>query len=285
MVSTVPLSPDPIRTLPIAVDRYTDTPVFSATEDLVAVEEPLEIQLRYPGDPPTTLAVVMRTPGDDLDLTVGFLLGERVIESMEDIVEVREAGIGRNRANVVIATLAPTRAFDPRVTDRFGVTSSACGVCGTTAIDVVGSHLSPLHPTEPRLDPDVIRGLPGLLSAVQGLFAQTGGTHAAGLTTSGGELVLAREDVGRHFALDKAIGAALRTGTPTGALIAVTSARASFELVQKALLAKIPALVALGPPSSLAIRMAAEHGLTLVGFAADDRFNLYAGRARVQSVG
>lgn len=274
---------DPIRTFPIAVDRYSDTPSFSTAEDLVAVEEPLEIQLRYPGDPPTTLAVVMRTPGDDLDLTVGFLLAERVIESMEDLEEIREAGIGRNRANVVVATLVPGRTFDPRVTDRFGITSSACGVCGTTAIDVVGSHVSSLDPTLPRLDPEVIRELPTLLAGTQDVFRETGGTHAAGLASSNGELVLTREDVGRHFALDKVIGAALRTATSTENLVAVTSARASFELVQKVLLASIPALVALGPPSSLAIRMAAEHGLTLVGFAAQDRFNVYAGRARVHS--
>lgn len=281
----MPLPRDPVRSFPVAVDRYTDTPVHSPTEDLVAVEEPLEIQLRYPGDPPTTLAVVMRTPGDDVDLTLGFLLGERVIGSMEDVVEVREAGIGRNRANVVIATLAPTRVFDPRATDRFGITSSACGVCGTTAIDVVGSHLSPLHPAEPLLDPVVIRGLPGLLSDTQDLFRATGGAHAAGLATASGELVLTREDVGRHFALDKAIGAALRTGVPTGELVAITTARASFELVQKALLAAIPVLVALGPPSSLAVRMASEHGLTLVGFAAGSRFNVYSGRVRIRSGG
>lgn len=272
---------DPIRTFPVKVDRFGPAADSTASDDAVAVEEPLEIQLRYPDDPPTTLAVVMRTPGHDVDLATGFLLSERVIESMADLVEVREAGIGRNRANVVVATLAPTRAFDPRSADRFGITSSACGVCGSTAIDVAGAHFSRLDPATPTLDPVLIRKLPGLLSASQHLFAQTGGTHAALLATAQGDVVLAREDVGRHFALDKAIGAALQAGTPLGHLVAVTSARASFELVQKVLLAGIPALIAVGPPSSLAVRMATEHALTLIGFASEDRFNVYAGRARV----
>ncbi len=249
--------------------------------DLVAVEEPLEIQLRYPDDPPSTIAVVMRTPGHDVDLATGFLFGERVIVSMTDLVEVREAGIGRNRANVVVATLTPDRVFDPRQVDRFGITSSACGVCGSTAIDVAGSHFTRLDPEAPVIDSVTIRRLPGLLSTTQPLFGQTGGTHAAAVVTTDGEVILAREDVGRHFALDKVIGAGLRAGSPFGRLVAVTSARASFELVQKVLLAGIPMLVAVGPPSSLAVRMAAEHGLTLIGFAAEDRFNVYAGGSRI----
>ncbi len=276
-------SSDPIRSFPVTVDRYGTSTAHSTAGDVVAVEEPLVIQLRYPDDPPTTFAVVMRTPGDDLDLTTGFLLGERVIGSIDDLVEVREAGIGRNRANVVVATLATTAVFDPRAADRFGITSSACGVCGTTAIDVVGAHLSRLHPTDPALDPHVIRALPGLLGDSQALFAATGGAHAAALVTPKGEVALLREDVGRHFALDKVIGAALRSGVAMGSLVAITSARASFELVQKALLAAVPALVAVGPPSSLAVRMATEHGLTLIGFASETRFNVYAGRARIRS--
>ncbi len=273
--------PDPVRTFPVKVHRFEPAP--TEADDLVAVEEPLEIQYRYPGDPPSTLAVVMRTPGDDLDLAVGFLHGERIIESVGDLVEIREAGIGRNRANVVVATLTPSRVFDPRGADRFGITSSACGVCGTTAVDVLGSHVSPLDPHGPLLDRALIHALPGTLSRGQRLFSQTGGSHGAVLADHGGHPIIAREDVGRHFALQKAIGAALREGTPTKDLIAVTSARASFELVQKVLLAGVPALVALGPPSSLAVRMAAEHGLTLVGFASADRFNVYAGRGRVRS--
>jgi FdhD protein len=271
---------DILRTLPVQVDRHGVD--VRNNDDLVAVEEPLEIQVRYPGDLPTTLAVVMRTPGDDLDLAVGFVVAERVVASAADILEVQEAGIGRNRSNIVAITVRPEAQLNLGNADRFGVTSSACGVCGKTAVEMSGDHLKVEDAFQPKLTPQLIQSLPAALGSQQELFASTGGTHAMGLADSNGLITLIREDVGRHTAMDKAIGAQLRLGVSDfSQMIAVVSSRASFELVQKALVVGIPVLVAVGSATSLAVQLAAEHGLTLIGFASADRFNVYTGRARI----
>ena len=270
---------DVLRTISVPIDRYGYKP--DASEDVVAVEEPLEIQIRYPGDLPTTLAVVMRTPGHDIDLAVGFVTSERVVR-YDEIADVQDAGIGRNRENIVAVTVKPDAQVKLKAADRFGITNSACGVCGKTAVEVTGDHLGVTDAFNPKLTVDFLQSLPVLLEKHQPLFASTGGSHAAGLVSSSGELRLAREDVGRHIAFDKLIGAHYRSGEASFAdSVAVLSSRASFELVQKALVAGIPALVTVGPASSLAVQLAAEHGLTLAGFTSSTRTTIYAGRARL----
>lgn len=272
---------DVLRTLTVPVDRYGHRPEEST--DLVAVEEPLEIQVRYPGDLPSTLAVVMRTPGDDLDLAVGFVTSERVV-TYDEIADVQDAGIGRNRENIVAVTVKPDARVQLNTADRFGITSSACGVCGKTAVEVTGEHLGVTDEFNPKLTVEFLQSLPSLLEQHQPLFSSTGGSHGAALISSTGDVLHLREDVGRHIAFDKLIGAHYRSGATSFAdTVAVLSSRASFELVQKSLVAGIPALVTIGPATSLAVQLATEHGLTLAGFTSSTRTIIYAGRARVHS--
>ena len=249
--------PDFLRTFPVKQVDFDG----AETETATPVEEPLELQVRYPGDPPSTLAVLMRTPGDDLDLVAGFLLSERIIESVEHLVELREAGIGRNTHNIVLATLVPDRLFEPRPADRFGITSAACGVCGTTAIDSATAHTKGLDPTLPQV-------------------TATGSTHAAAVIDAASGEALVREDVNDHFALDKALGGALRSGRPPASAIVTTTSRASFEIVEKVVGLGAPVLISHGTPTSLAVRMAAEHGVTLVAIS-DGEARVFSGVARL----
>ena len=267
--------PDFLRTFPVKQVDFDG----AETETATPVEEPLELQLRYPGDPPSTLAVLMRTPGDDLDLVAGFLLSERIIESVEHLVELREAGIGRNTHNIVLATLVPDRLFEPRPADRFGITSAACGVCGTTAIDSATAHTKGLDPTLPQVTPAVVEKARAALAGLA-LGKATGSTHAAAVidATTGDTLV--REDVNDHFALDKALGGALRSGRPPASAIVATTSRASFEIVEKVVGLGAPVLISHGTPTSLAVRMAAEHGVTLVAISGGDA-RVFSGVARL----
>jgi FdhD protein len=268
--------PDFLRTFPVARHEFDGT----SSEVPVPVEEPLELQLRYPGDPPSTLVVLMRTPGDDLDFVMGFLLSERIIEAPADLVELREAGIGRNTHNIVLATLSPDRAFEPRSADRFEITSAACGVCGTTAIDSTTGHLVSLDPTSPEIGASAVERAFDTLEGAP-LVTTTGGVHGAAVLELDGEGVVLREDGNQHFAVDKALGGALRQGLdPAASLVGVTG-RASFEILEKVLRFGAPGLVFDSTPTSLAVRMAAEHGLTLIGVQ-DGRAGVYAGRSRVR---
>ncbi|WP_280472893.1 formate dehydrogenase accessory sulfurtransferase FdhD [Nocardia asiatica] len=248
--------------------------------DTLAVEEPLEI--RVDG---RSLTVTMRTPGDDIDLVHGFLLGEGMIGSAEDIVAARYcAGTddqGRNTYNVLDVTLrapvpVPTRAF---------LTTGACGLCGKTALDEVRTRTRfPLPADGPVVDTRAMAAMPGMLRDRQSVFDVTGGLHAAGLFTAEGEALAVREDIGRHNAVDKVIGWALReTRVPAHDLVLVVSGRASFELVQKAVMAGIPLLGAVSAPSSLAVDLAAEAGLTLVGFLRGDTMNVYSAPERIRA--
>ncbi|MGK8505103.1 formate dehydrogenase accessory sulfurtransferase FdhD [Nocardia asiatica] len=248
--------------------------------DTLAVEEPLEI--RVDG---RSLTVTMRTPGDDIDLVHGFLLGEGMIGSAEDIVAARYcAGTddqGRNTYNVLDVTPrapvpVPTRAF---------LTTGACGLCGKTALDEVRTRTRfPLPADGPVVDTRAIAAMPGMLRDRQSVFDVTGGLHAAGLFTAEGEALAVREDIGRHNAVDKVIGWALReTRVPAHDLVLVVSGRASFELVQKAVMAGIPLLGAVSAPSSLAVDLAAEAGLTLVGFLRGDTMNVYSAPERIRA--
>ncbi|MBA3530228.1 MAG: formate dehydrogenase accessory sulfurtransferase FdhD [Propionibacteriaceae bacterium] len=253
----------------------------SPRTDTLAVEEPLEVRLN--GD---AFVVTMRTPGDDIDLIHGLLHSETVIESRHDVVTARYCdGVGPdglNTYNVVDVTLAVGIAPPDPGLRRNVLTTSACGVCGTTTIDqVVRGSRYPLD-AQVRISQDVILSGPIRLREQQRAFDKTGGLHAAGLMTVHGEMLCVREDVGRHNAVDKVVGWAIREHRlPLSKTILCVSGRASFELTQKAVLAGIPMLVAVSAPSSLAVELAEEAGLTLVGFVRGDTMNVYTQPQRV----
>jgi FdhD protein len=237
--------------------------------DDLAVEEPLEI--RVDGEP---LAVTMRTPGEDEELAAGFLAGEGLIANGGDIAEV---GPTRDfAANVVeVRTRAGLRR-DPSDERRFYLTSS-CGICGKGALEFVSQEAPPTG-ERPALEPQVVFAAPGAARKEQHAFDRTGGLHATALFEAGGELLVVREDVGRHNAMDKAIGSLLLAGRfPLEGVFATVSGRASFELVQKASLAGLVGLVAVGPPSTLAVDLARDRGMLLCGFVRGESLNVYAG--------
>ncbi|NYJ01770.1 FdhD protein [Nocardioides thalensis] len=254
----------------------------AARPDTLAVEEPLEV--RVAGHP---LSVTMRTPGHDFDLAAGFLVSEGVIRGSSDIQGIRYcAGAvddGTNTYNVVDVSLAPGVAPpDPSVERNFYTTSS-CGVCGKASLDAVRtSAFWTVHDDPVRFDTSLLEQLPDRLRAAQPVFDRTGGLHAAGLFTADGELLCAREDVGRHNAVDKVLGWAAREDRlPLTGTILMVSGRASFELVQKAVMGGIPALAAVSAPSSLAAELATDAGLTLVGFLRGSSMNVYSGADRL----
>ncbi|MBA3799555.1 MAG: formate dehydrogenase accessory sulfurtransferase FdhD [Geodermatophilaceae bacterium] len=250
--------------------------------DILAAEEPLEIRISG-----TPLAVTMRTPGADWDLVHGFLATEGVIRGSSDVRTLRYCDsvddTGRNTYNVSDVELADGVAPpDPSVTRNFYTTSS-CGVCGKASIEAV-TIKSPydLHSDRTPVSLDVVLQLPDELRAAQEVFDKTGGLHAAGIFSSTGELLVAREDVGRHNAVDKAIGAMVREDRlPLTGAILMVSGRASFELTQKALLAGIPTLAAVSAPSSLAADLAEDSGMTLIGFVRGSGCNVYTGQSRI----
>ena len=255
--------------------------------DEVACEEPVEIRVVEPAKQPParhSIAVTMRTPGNDFELAAGFLFSEGVLKSRESIQKIEYCGesSGAAQFNVVNVVLAPGTPFDPRKFTRNVYTSSSCGICGKTSLEMVRS-VCPAPPTGTlRLNRDLLRSLPGKLSSAQAIFSRTGGLHASALFDGKGKLLLMREDVGRHNAMDKVIGRLFLEGRlPASGTAILVSGRASFELIQKALMAGIPILAAVGAPSSLAIDMAREFGMTLIGFLRDGRFNIYAGEDRI----
>ncbi len=254
-----------------------------ASDDWLAAEEPLEMRLMW-GDRVQRLAVTMRTPGHDRELAVGFLAGEGVVRRPEDVAEVFHTPLqgGAADPNVVVVRLAAGVAVDASRLERHVYTTSSCGVCGKASLEAVGVIRGPDLPAGPRLAPETVHALPAALRAAQAGFEQTGGLHAAALFTADGTLLRVREDVGRHNAVDKVVGSYGLEGhaVPPESVLLV-SGRASFELAQKALVAGIPVLAAVGAPSSLAVDLAVDHGLTLLGFVRDGRFNVYAGAARV----
>ncbi|WP_336922913.1 formate dehydrogenase accessory sulfurtransferase FdhD [Aquipuribacter sp. SD81] len=254
------------------VRHDTSTATVSARPDTLAVEEPLEVRL---GGRP--FSVTMRTPGHDVDLAIGFLAGEGVVAAPDDLSSVQAMGAA---VDVRLAPHVPPP--DPSL-ERHVFTTSACGVCGSAsleAVDKVARFDVAADATAVRAD--VLAGLPDTLRASQGVFDRTGGVHAAGLFTAEGTLVVLREDVGRHNAVDKVVGWALREGRlPLAGHVLQVSGRASFELVQKARLAGVPVLAAVSAPSSLAVELAEDAGMTLVGFSRGGRFTVYTGDSRV----
>jgi len=252
-----------------------DGPVASHVNDFLAVEAPLEIRLGL-----RSFAVTMRTPGNDLELAAGFLFSENIIRGASQIRSI--ASLDEDPSIVVVQLEAEDQAGATTSERRFLVTS-ACGVCGKSSLEDLASNKCPLLPHDGlRVDPCVIYQLADRLRRAQAVFESTGGLHAAALFTAGGELTELREDVGRHNAVDKLIGVALLNNlTPLENSLMLVSGRASFELVQKALMAGIPVLAAVGAPSSLAVSTAERCGMTLIGFLRDGRFNVYTHRHRI----
>lgn len=261
------------------VSEWDDGKVFRK-EDYLAAEEPLEIRV---GDEP--LSVTMRTPGHDLELAAGFLFTEGLVTnrtqivSLEPLIEDGEA----SRGNVVRAALAPESAPDLERMRRHFFAASSCGICGKASIDSVRART--LEPPNPdfRLDAEVLLRLPDALRASQAVFGRTGGLHAAALFDAKGELLVLREDIGRHNAVDKVIGwALLEKRVPLRDAVLLVSGRGGFEIVQKAIVAGLPVVASVSAPSSLAVQLARELRLTLIGFLRGRRFVIYAGEGRIK---
>ncbi len=255
-------------------------------EDRLATEEPLEVRLAWPGSPATRVGVTMRTPGHDFELAVGMLLAEGLLSpaALSTVAYCTDVQLtAEQEFNVVTVTLTqpPPRDVSARST-TVTAAASACGVCGTESIDDV-LRLTGVHSTASPvpIDPEVLHALPARLRERQKIFASTGGLHAAALADASGELLVLREDIGRHNAVDKVYGARVLAGEPTATPVLLVSGRIGFEIVQKAVAAGAGLLAAIGAPSSLAVRLADEAGLGLVGFLSADRFVVYAGADRI----
>jgi FdhD protein len=251
------------------------------THDLLSVEEPLEINLSYfdnSAQMEKTISITMRTPGNDEELAAGFLFTEGILQNREHISSIHSKKI--NSINIVLG-----KDVDPDLTklERNFYTTSSCGVCGKSSIDsIITTHNLPAEIISEKISSSLLYGLPELLRSHQDVFEQTGGLHACAIFNSAGELLLLREDVGRHNALDKLVGAAfLENKLPLTNCILLLSGRASFELVQKATMAGIPIVAAVGAPSSLAVQLAEERNMTLIGFLKKERFNIYSAPARI----
>jgi FdhD protein len=268
-----------------------DPAAVTERADLLAAEEPLGI--RIGGE---AVSLTMRTPGDDIDLTAGFLVSEGIVTTAADIASIRicdgqqcghdhQDDDGDEVGNIADVTLRPGLTFERDLRRSF-LTSSACGVCGKAAIeDLHVPGRFDLFDDQVLVTADVLAGLPDALRHAQRVFERTGGLHAAGLFSAAGELLVVREDVGRHNAVDKVVGWGLQAGLlPLTGRILLVSGRASFELVQKAVLAGIPVLAAVSAPSSLAAQLAADAGLTLVGFLRGGSMNVYAGVERISAL-
>ncbi|SED92860.1 MULTISPECIES: formate dehydrogenase accessory sulfurtransferase FdhD [Streptomyces] len=262
--------------------RIRDGAVSTRPDTLVA-EEPLEIRLN--GKP---LAITMRTPGDDFALAAGFLVSEGVLASASDLLNIvycaGATADGSNTYNVVDVKTAPGVTLPDFGLERNVYTSSSCGLCGKASLDAVRTTTRWPIADSPRLrvTTELLAELPDRLRAAQRVFDRTGGLHAAALFTEDGELLDVKEDVGRHNAVDKLVGRALQSGElPLSRTVLLVSGRASFELAQKAVMAGIPVLAAVSAPSSLAVDLAAETGLTLVGFLRGTSMNVYAGEDRI----
>jgi len=249
----------------------------AAERDFVVTEEPLE--LRVDGE---TLMVTMRTPGDDLDLAAGLLFTEGVISSLEEIAVLRSGGgAGRDRQNVVEIVAAPGSRLDVAAARRVLRATAACGLCGKESIAAVRRRI-PALADETRVPLSVVLGFPAAVRAAQPVFAATGGLHAVGLFQADGTRLCVREDVGRHNAVDKVIGARLRAGAASLAGTAMLlSGRAGFELVQKAAVARVPIVCSVSAPSALAVDLAEEVGITLVGFVRGASANVYTHARRI----
>ena len=295
-----PLHPTDDRMLQMPVERVTGQ-TSRQVMDILAIEEPLEIQLTYgPRDSRQlrSISVTMRTPGNDFDLAAGFLMTEGVVLDANDIEQITYAGesfheselstqgvdvlkLG-SKQNIVRVDLANDVAVNLGSLQRNFYTTSSCGICGKASLLALRTVCPPRTPNRFRIDAQILYHLPERLRAFQGVFDRTGGLHGAGLFDAAGNLLALREDVGRHNAVDKLIGSEfLADRTPLRDRLLLLSGRASFELLQKALMGGFPLVAAVGAPSSLAVQVAREFDITLVGFLREGHFNIYHGRERV----
>ena len=265
-------------------------PACRTMPDHLALEEPLEIQIAH-GPPESrqwkTVAITMRTPGHDRELAAGFLVGEGILRSLDQIEAVHSRGPHYGEEGFqhsVRVTLRPGVDLDLARLERNFYTTSSCGVCGKTSLEALElNFMRPLPKADWQMDRATVCALPARLREAQAIFDQTGGLHASGLFTPEGKSIVVREDVGRHNALDKVVGTEFLTGRlPLSRHVLVVSGRASFELMQKALAAGIGMLVAVGAPSSLAVETAEKFGATLIGFTNGGGFNIYTGEERVR---
>jgi FdhD protein len=265
-----------VRTTPVVEWNAGDP---RGLQDEVAIEEPIEI--RVGGTP---VSVTMRTPGDDFELTAGFLFTERIVSGPDDVASIvyGDGPDKRPSANVVDVTLRAGKTVDLARLQRHFYAASSCGVCGKASICAVRVHGIRRPAEDLRVSPALLAGLPAVLRDRQTAFDRTGGLHAAALVDERGALLDVREDVGRHNAVDKVIGRALLDGRlPLSRQILFVSGRGAFEIVQKALVAGVPVVASVSAPSSLAVELAREYGLTLIGFIRSQRFVVYSGNERV----
>jgi FdhD protein len=276
----------------LAVDIERIAPGARLAEpDRVAIEEPLEIRLGYAipeGRTVKSLSLTMRTPGNDAELAAGFLVSECIVKRSADIVSIEACGQpmpGTARRNVIRVDLADHVRFDPARLSRHFYTTSSCGVCGKASLDALRAlDVAPPPVGTPTFGEPILVGMPDRLRAAQATFEETGGLHAASAFTADGEIIVTREDVGRHNAVDKVVGQLLRDNRlPANDLGLMVSGRASFELVQKGLTAGMPLIAAVSAPSSLAIELAREFDMTLIGFLRGSTFNIYSAPERLAS--
>ena len=248
---------------------------WTISADDVAREEPLEIRARG-----RAVTVTMRTPGHDAELAAGFFLSEGLIRRREDVLKIEHCN-QNDDGNVLNVLLAPDVYVDFEKLTRHVFASSSCGLCGRATIDSVRGQFPAITRDDVRVTPESLQTMPETMRAAQTAFDKTGGLHAAALFTPAGELVVLREDVGRHNATDKVLGHTLMSGIDSGAHVLLVSGRVSFEIVQKALAAGVAVIAAVSAPSTLAIEFARENGQTLIGFLRPGRMNVYAGPARL----
>lgn len=275
----------------VLIHRVNGVVSNGGSTDTLAVEEPLEIRLGVFENGKTahkSISITMRTPGEDFELAAGFLFTEGIINSENQIARIHHCGLPNkqtNLQNTVRVDLTPETAIDFKKLERHFYTSSSCGVCGKSSIEALHTGVKRIKRLDfPVFAPATIHRLPDILRQSQNIFERTGGLHAAGLFDASGEIIALREDVGRHNAVDKLIGSQFLAGSvPLADKLLQVSGRASFELVQKALMAGIPILSAVGAPSSLAVELAKEFGMTLLGFVREQRFNIYCGAERISS--
>ena len=273
----------PLHPIDVTRVRQTgDTARAEAAPDVAAVEEPLEIRLDG-----VSFAVIMRTPGADRELAAGFLLAERIIGGFDDLGVIRHCtdpqdGHVPNVLDVTLGGGAAARASQALADRRLVTTNSSCGVCGRRTIDDLMTGIEPL-PVSWRVPARTVASVPQALRAAQAVFDETGGLHGAGLFDRAGRLLSSAEDVGRHNAVDKVIGVQLLLDRlPLSDRLLVVSGRASYEIVQKALVARVPLVASVSAPSSLAIDLARQGGITLLGFVRGDTFNIYTGHDRIE---
>ena len=257
--------------------------------DTLAIEEPLEIRLGFVENGKLThkaISITMRTPGNDFELAAGFLFTEGILQSKNQISNIKHCGKFPNNQNTVRIDLTPEIVIDFKKLERNFYTTSSCGVCGKSSIEALTTGAKKIEQVDlPQVSAETIHELPNKLRQLQTVFDETGGLHAAALFDVAGNLIELREDVGRHNAVDKLIGKQfLADKIPLADKILFLSGRASFELIQKAVMAQIPIICAVGAPSSLAVEAARNFNVTLLGFVRDNRFNIYTGERRVQGL-